>query len=271
MRRIFLVVSISLVFIVSMAFADSVVFQDDFSSGLANWTTGTNTAVNTAPTVGVTGGRVEWTQGWDYIETKADFSGDFRVEVDLARIEGSVACKDFVIEFVGNRSYTGVLRLQYGTTAKDTINLGQGPALDDTNDGWEGVCVEDDTGYKAEMDRVADHTGTATLTYTNGQIKFGFHSTVGTIETPWANAGTMSSTKIRIWATTNSRFVDAVRVYSGSAPPCECSYVDMSNADIVIPCLLIDQDVYSLRLNYDPTITGGYYWKLDLDSIEKIN
>ena len=225
-------------------FGESLVFQDDFSGGLnAHWISGTNTAVNSSPTVGVNSGRVEWTQGWDYIETKTAFSGNFRVEVTLQRSAGSVACKDFVIEFVNARGYTGALRLQYGSINKDSINLGQGPSLDSISTNYEGICVNDNTGYKKEMPTTSTHSGTATLTYADGKIKFGFLSSGGTIETSLATVGTMDETKIRIWATTNSRFVDDVKVYadepqgSGSTgnPPIPGDPVVFDPGHLIVP------------------------------------
>ena len=219
MKKLVLLIPVLLFCFGNIAFGENLVFSDDFSGGLsANWTTGTNTAVNSAPTVGVSGGRVEWTNGWDYIETKASYSGNFRVEVDVQRIQGSVACKDFVIEFVNARGAAGALRLQYGSINKDSINLGQGPSLDSESDGYEGVCIDDNTGYQKEMSATSTHTGVATLTYADGKIKFGFLSSAGTIETPWKTVGAMDATKIRIWATTDSRFVDEVRVYTDDSP-----------------------------------------------------
>ncbi|MFO8084427.1 MAG: hypothetical protein R6U27_08925 [Desulfobacterales bacterium] len=102
------------------------------------------------------------------------------------------------------------------------------------------------------------------------QVKFAFkNNNGGTIETPWKHAGSPGARKIVIWGTTASRFVDAVRVYSLSgAHPENCSCMDMSNFDIVIPCLIVNGVKLRLRLNYDPNISGGIYWKLDESFLE---
>ena len=251
--------------------ADTLIFSDDFSSGFGSqWTTGTNSALNSTVEVRAQNGSVEWYQRYDYIETVQSFDTAFRVEVDLERTQGSVQCKDFAVELVGTENLCGVLRLQYGTITKDTINLGQEPATNSRSANYQGVCVDDVTGYKMEMETVSPHKGTASLTYQDGQVKFAFTNYGGmTIETPWKQAGTLGPRKIRIWATSEYRYVDAVRVYSLSAQPDKsCSYVDMSNFDVVMPCLIFDGVRYRLRLVHDPTIPNGLYWKLDESSIE---
>lgn len=264
----------SVLLMVSAAFgsAETLIFSDAFNNGFGNnWTAGTNTALNPGVAANVQDGRVVWTQPYDYIQTVESFEGPFRVEVDLERIQGSVRCKDFVVELVDTEALSGVLRLQYGGVTKDTVNLGQSPSLNSDNSEYQGVCVEDSTGYISEMATVSPHQGTAVLTYQNNKVKFAFTNYHGEkIETPWKNAGALGPRQVRIWATSGSRFVDAVRIYSldEGIPDNDCASYNGSNADIEIPCLMIDGVKYKLQMQFDPGKTDGYYWKLDPDSLE---
>ena len=199
--------------------SDTVVFQDSFTGALStNWQTGTNRALNAGgPKVGVVGGRVSWTQRYDYIESKQTFSGDFRVEVDLERGAGSNQCKDFVIELVSVVNTSGILRLQYGSIALDSINVGQAPSLNSLSAGYQGICIDDGGPYLNEMATVTPHRGTVSLTYRGGNVTFSFKNNLGeTITTPAVSVGEIGSTRIRIWATMNERYVDEVRVYNSS-------------------------------------------------------
>ena len=64
------------------------VFEDDFSSGLTNWTTGTNPTLsgNASPTVGVANERVNYAQHYDYIQTIDTFGDDFEIQFEVERI-----------------------------------------------------------------------------------------------------------------------------------------------------------------------------------------
>ncbi len=255
--------------------AEELVFSDDFSAGLAaNWTIGTNTAVSDEAAVKVQDGRVEWFQGHDYIESVLSFEGPLRVEVDLERTLASDACRDFTIELAGVEELSGVLRLQYGNIKKDTVNLGAAPFLDSNDRGFEGVCVEDETGYMAEMDTLSPHKGTATLTYKDGKVQFSYTNFEGgKVETPWKQAGTLPASKVRIWSSTKFRFVDAVRVYASAASEGNtgnggCGVVNMENYTISLPCIMIDGVPHQLDLLYDPSIPGGHYWMLDVASLK---
>ncbi len=255
---------------ISTAQAETLIFSDDFSRGFgANWKSGTNTSLNNRPEVSVQDARVAWQQGWDYIETVQSFEEPFRVEVDLERTQGSVQRKDFAVELVGAEGMSGVLRLGYGLDRRHIINLGQAPSRDSAS---LGIRVLDDTGYMAEMPEVLPHKGTLSLTYQENQVKVAFRNQNGeTIETPWKHAGSLGARKIAIWATSDFRFVDAVRVYSLSgAPDGKCAYLDMSNLSIVLPCLMIEGVQVRARLLYDPSVSGGIYWKLDESSLEPV-
>lgn len=261
---------------VGTGFGETLLFSDDFSGGFGNrWTVGTNTAVNSDVTVSVQEGRVAWTQRYDYIETVQSFDGPFRVEVDLERTLGSNRCMDFVVELVDEAGIAGALRLQYGGITKDTVNLGAGPSLNSNGMGFEGVCVEDETGFMAEMDTVSPHKGTAMLTYDAGKVKFSFINIQGdTVETPLKQIGTLQSPTIRIWSC-KSRFVDGVRVYSLGASAdntCDaaCTVLNPQNLDLAVPCLIIGGVKYEVDLHFDPAIPNGYYWKLDMGSLKAL-
>ena len=256
----------------TVAAAETLIFQDDFSAGLTNWQVGYNTAQHEGSQLSVEDGKLSWNQGWDYIETLQSFSGNFRVEVDVERPGASVQCKDYSIELVSTPLYAGALRLQYGLYRKDSILLGQGPDYSSNSSGYQGECIHNSgSEFLQEMDTVTPHTGTASLVYQNGQLMMSFKNINGqTIQTPSASIGNIGSTKIRIAATASQlHYVTAVRVYSlDSTAGSDCATFDPVTWDVNIPCLMIGTQKYSLRLIYDPTIQGGYYWKLDLSSLQ---
>ncbi|WP_139786696.1 hypothetical protein [Desulfamplus magnetovallimortis] len=252
--------------------AETLIFSDDFTSNLSNWSTGTKESLNDAPEIYVEDGRLTWPQGYDYIETNESFTPPIRVEVDLERTQGSVGCKDFSVEFTGTDGIAGVLRLQYGATTKDTINLGSPISITQGGSSGLGVCVNDTTGYTAEMETVSPHQGTVAMTYMDNKVKFSFTNYVGeTIETPWKNFEEPGSKKIRIWATAAFRYVDNVRIYSlsdASQGSENCASVNLTDMNIDMPCIMIDGVKYQAKFNFDPSIQGGLYWKLDPSSLK---
>ncbi len=257
----------------AMAAAETLVFQDDFAAGLGKWQAGCNTAMYAGPRMAVENGKLAWHQGWDYIESNQTFSGNFRVEVDLERTQGSGQCKDFSLELVNAPAFAGAFRFQYGTYRKDSILLGAAPNY--TSRSEYGDCINDSNSpYLREMDTVLGnvHTGTISLTCNNGQLTMTYRNSQGqTIQTPAAYVGDIGATKIRIAATSSGgSYVDAVRVYSldGSAGSADCTTVDLNTLNLDIPCLVINGQKYRLRLLYDPNIQGGLYWKLDLNSLQ---
>ncbi len=239
-----------LLFFFTPALSETLIFEDNFTGALStNWQIGTNTKLNSGgPQVGISGGRVAWTQGWDYIETKQTFSGNFRVEVDLERDAGSNQCKDFVIELTQAQAATGILRLQYGSYAMDSMNVGAGPLTDSIGAGWQGVCIKDGGPYLKEIPTVSPHVGTAAMTCQDQLMVFSFTNYQGgKMETPAISLGSMGGTTIRIWATANSRYVDAVRVYDLSGGcPANMMGVGVEGQDIVlsVPAFCYNGDVF---------------------------
>ena len=220
------------------AFGGTLIFEDNFSGSLStNWQTGTNTALNSGgPTVAIDRGRVTWTQGWDYIETKQTFSGNLRIEVDLERTSGSVQCKDFVIELTQAPAATGILRLQYGSYALDSISVGEGPLTDSIGAGWRGICINDGGSYLTEMPTVTPHVGKGIITYQDQNMILGFENyDAEKIEAPSIYVGDIGGSKIRIWGTSKFRYVDAVRVYDLSGG-CPANMVDvqLEGEDIIL-------------------------------------
>jgi hypothetical protein len=179
------------------------VLSDDFSSGLGNWATGTNTGINPGgPDLSVIDGEVAFRQGYDYIETLDGYSESFEISFDVRRTDGSAQNFDFLVEAVDAPWASGLLRFQYGIQDTFVINIGDAPSttvVGDTGDGVE-TC---DPDYRQSMNRNGQaREGRLTYTYANGAVKLAFtHDVLGTIETAWVNIGTtLSSTTIRIWA-----------------------------------------------------------------------
>ncbi len=222
MKKLFFILFLllAMIFLVGEFSLAATVLDDDFSTGLGNWTTGTNTFINTSSSVSIVNSRVEFDQQYDYIQSKSTFTGDFSVSVELGKVSGSDQCLDFIIELVGAPQTSGLLRLRYGIHNYYSINLGQASTLT-TND--TGNCVDD-----AELHNLKEmgtsgspYKGTATLTYKLGSIKFSFtHSTLGKIETAWVSVGDLGATAVRIWgcgANNAERYVDHVKIDSPSS------------------------------------------------------
>ena len=183
--------------------ASETVLTDDFSSGLGNWSTGTNTGINPGgPDVEVQDGEVAFKQGYDYIETLDTYSESFEISFDVRRTVGSPQNFDFLVEAVEAPWASGLLRFQYGTQDTFVINIGDAPSTTLAGDTGDGVDTCD-PDYRQSMDRNGEaREGRLTYTYASGAVKLAFtHDVLGTIETAWVNIGTtLSSTSIRIWA-----------------------------------------------------------------------
>jgi hypothetical protein len=196
-----LLLCLSIIFFGTGAMGDTV-FTDDFSSGLGNWTVGTNTGINSSADLSVVNGEAAFSQGYNYIETNASFGDSFEISMQVRRTMGSNQNFDFLVEVVEAPDYSGLVRFQYGAKDYFIINVGSAPSI--TNGSETGDVVEScDPDFQQTLDRDGeDHVGTITYTYANGAMKFAFtHDALGTIETPWVNTGaSFSSTTIRIWA-----------------------------------------------------------------------
>ncbi len=267
MRKMMRMAAITLLYTVvvcGMANGETMVFQDSFTGALTtNWTPGTNTAVHAGGhQLAVADGSLVWSQSYDHIESKRTFSGDFRVEVDLERTQGSTRCWDFAIELTSASENTCVLRLQYGSQAVDSINVGAAPSTNTGGSTGTGVCVGDGGQWSAEAPTASPHDGTATLTYQNGNLTFSFMNTNGeTITTGPVAVGDIGETTLRIWAMTNFRYVDEVRVYD-LADGCPSStpslQVGASGYDLTIPSLCYDGQTYELNLKIRLKPDGTY-------------
>ncbi len=268
MRRAISMAALAVLFSVAicgMANGESPVFQDDFTGSLTtNWTPGTNTAVNAGGhQLTVADGRLAWSQKYDHIESKRTFSGDFRVEVDLERTQGSNQCKDFVIELTAAPESTGVLRLQYGGVALDSINVGDGPLTNVAGSTAQGVCIGDGGQWLVEAPTASPHDGTASLTYQDGKLTFSFQNTNGeTITTGPVSVGDIGDTTLRIWGMANFRYVDEVRVYDlADGCPSTATSLEISGEgvyDLTIPSLCVGGQTHQgvnlrIRLNIDGT------------------
>ena len=211
------------------AIAETLQLSDDFSIGLAtNWNVGTNSLYNPGgPTVAIDNEILTYTQEYDFVETKETFSGDVvRVEVDLARVEGSLQCLDFVIEFTGLPNLAGIVRLTYGLQLYDTINIGIAPKTTGNSTTWD--CIYE-ASYGIEIASAPPHEGTATLTYDHGNVTMSWTNDLGvTITSPVASTGvTLTETTVRIWGVGgdgSARYLDNVKIYSGG--DCDCADTD---------------------------------------------
>ena len=259
-------------------FGQTTVLDDDFSGGLgANWSVGTNSALNPGgPTAAVIGGRLEWMQGYDYIESKQTFTGDLNVLVDVERTPGSGECQDFVVELTTARGASGVLLLQNNQPERDSITLGQAPAFDTLAPGWEGSCITAADPNLSEILSVPPQRGLLTLSYAGGFIRLTYENDQGLeIRTERVRVGILGPTAIRIWASGANHFVHRVIVQSIETEPPDftnCAAAELRSADLVldVPCVLVDGIPFEVVLVYDPTKTDGVYFKVDLLSLRPV-
>ncbi len=249
--------------ICGMANGESLIFQDSFTGSLTtNWAPGTNTSIHAGGhQLSVAGGRLAWSQSYDHIESKRTFSGDFRVEVDLERTQGSNQCRDFAFELTTAGEYTGVLRLQYGGVALDSINVGDAPSANGGGSGALGVCIGDGGQWLVETPTTTPHSGTVSLTHQDGTLTFSYTNADGeTITTGPISVGDVGDAKLRIWGMTAYRYVDEVRVYDladGCPSTATSLEIGAASYDLTIPSLCYDGQTYEMnlqiRLNTDGT------------------
>ena len=272
----------SVLIVSGTSFSESLIFSDSFDNGLSSsrWTAGYNAAWNKhseGPAFTVENGKLAWHQAWDYIESTTSFQGDFRVEVDVESPSSHKQCIDFAVELVEVPDYSGAFRFRYGSYAYDGIELGEAPDYEVGGTNAQGICVSihhDGSDFFREMATVQPYTGTLILTYQQGNIKFAFRNSQGrTIETPAAHVGDIAPTAVRIGSNAMfDHYVDAVRVYSLDGDSSDsCATVDLNTLAIDIPCVDVGGVKYKLRLIYDPSIHGGYYWKLDPSSLQPVD
>ncbi|MEE4271184.1 MAG: hypothetical protein V2I67_05900 [Thermoanaerobaculales bacterium] len=234
-RLLCVVVGLVVVFSGATVFGETVL-TDDFSGGLVNWTTGTNTGINPGgPDISVVNEEVAFSQGHDYIETNSSYGDDFEISFQVRRTVGSSQNFDFLVEVVEAPDFSGLMRFRYGIEDYYVINIGSAPSTTDPSGTGDGVDTCD-PDYRQTLDRQGeDNIGTVTYTYSNGAMKFAFtQDNLGTIETPWVSTGaTFSSTKIRIWAMGSgpsgdgTRLIDNVRI-DAPAPGTSGSVDDFS-------------------------------------------
>ncbi len=252
--------------ICGMANGETLSLQDSFTGSLTtNWTPGTNTVKHPGGhQLAVGGGRLAWSQGYDYIESKRTFSGEFRVEVDLEKTQGSSQCWEFAFELTSASEYTGVLRQQYGSIRLDSINVGDAPSTNTGGSTSTGVCIDDGGPWLVEAETVTPHSGTATLTYQGGKLTFSFqNSAEESLTTGPVNVGDIGDSNLRIWGMANHLYVDEVRVYdlSDGCPSTAASLeVGAASYDITIPSLCYGGQTYEMNLRIRLNANGT--WEL---------
>ena len=181
----------------------SVLFSDAFDGDLSNWNLGTNLPQNPdgIPEIAINeNDKAQCEQLYDYMEINRDFTGDFVLSFDIARISGSPSCATTWIQLTGAPDLGGIFRFRYGTIAKESINLGTQPTPDAQPGTWN--CIGEGS-YLVELDNVAaPNEGKVFFTYKSGKIKMGFTDDQGrSIETGEAAVAEFASTRIRIWVT----------------------------------------------------------------------
>ena len=139
------------------AYADQLIFSDDFEGGVLDsnkWISGSGGG--DPNTITVTGGRVQATANSNFIETVQEFSGDFRLEMDVEKVgDSDHSCWDFMVELRAFGGTSGVIRFDY--------------------DGIDGIGIGDtcSEGY-FPLDGNSINKGKAIFTYSNSYLLFSF-------------------------------------------------------------------------------------------------
>ena len=183
------------------AYADQLIFSDDFEGGVLDsnkWISGSGGG--DPNTITVTGGRVQATANSNFIETVQEFSGDFRLEMDVEKVgDSDHSCWDFMVELRAFGGTSGVIRFDY--------------------DGIDGIGIGDtcSEGY-FPLDGNSINKGKAIFTYSNSYLLFSFINDDGDVlHAAGKYVGEYGSGKIRIYLAAHAdspRYVDNVKIYS---------------------------------------------------------
>jgi hypothetical protein len=181
--------------------ADELVFSDDFAKDdlKAKWTTGSTCEENT---IKVVAGRVQATRNCNFIETRQEFSGDLRVELDVEKDGPSFhGCWDFEVELTGASGQAGIIRFDY-----------------DAFDGFAIGMAGESCGDRLHRPASSPNKGKAILTFSAPYVSFAFVDANGkTTLVGSTYAGELSGpSKLRIWLAAHPdtpRYVDNVKVY----------------------------------------------------------
>jgi len=180
--------------------AEELVFSDDFSKPDFDkkWVSGATCEDNT---IKVVDGRVQATLNCNFIQTKEEFSGDLRVEVDVEKVGGQFhGCWDFFVELTGANGAAGVIRFDYNMI--DGIAAGEAPE----------TC-----GDQIHRPASAPNKGRAILHYSAPYLHFTFINADGKVlSTASTFTGGFEKSAVRIWLAAQKetpRYVDNVKVY----------------------------------------------------------
>ncbi len=168
--------------------------SDNFSAELSDtWSVGTNTVINPGgETVEINDGEVVFSQGYDYIQTRRVFGGNFRVEMDVRGTGGSIDCADVYVEMVGLDNMAAMLNF---SDNGDSINIGR-PPVTDVIDVWD--CVAD-APYLNTIANNGVFKGLLKVTCEDGLLQVSFRNSAGRkVATPWVAVSLFSPTSIRI-------------------------------------------------------------------------
>jgi hypothetical protein len=223
--RIFSITFLCLLFTAGLGRASdpSLILSDDFSGNFTdNWIPGMAADQNGTHALSIEDGELVWVQQYDYIESKALFGNNLKVEFDYRAGPGSIQAGEFWVELVALTDageYTaGIYRSQYGLENYHAVNIGRAPLPSDST-------VRDkilDPPYLQTMEPGNPRQGKITFTYKDQQVQMQFENAdQETVTTGWVNTGDFSQTKIRIWGMGGSggpRYIDNVKIYCGSDP-----------------------------------------------------
>jgi hypothetical protein len=192
---------VALVFCSPLLAAEELVFSDDFAKDdlKTRWTTGSTCEENT---IKVVAGRIQATRNCNFIESKQEFTGDLRVEVDVEKDGPSFhGCWDFYIELTGASGEAGVIRFDY-----------------DTFDGFAIGMAGEGCGDKVHRPASSPNKGKAVLTFSAPYVSFTFVDANGKSTTVGsAYAGDLTGpSRLRIWLAAHPdtpRYLDNVKVY----------------------------------------------------------
>ena len=209
----------------SLASDPPLVLSDDFSSSITdNWIPGraANEGGGTHA-LSIEDGELVWVQNYDYIESKALFGNDLKIEFDYRAGLSSIQAGEFWVELVALTDageYTaGIYRSRYGLQNYHAINIGRAPSPADST-------VKDkilDPPYLETLEPGDTRQGKIIFSCADQKVQMQFeNSDQEILSTNQVNTGTFSQTKIRIWGMGSSggpRYIDNIRIYSSSENP----------------------------------------------------
>lgn len=180
-----------------------ILFMETFDSDFSQWVIGTNINQNSdgVPEIIINeSNQAQCDQLYDFMEINMDFTSDFILSLDIARISGSSQCGTLWIQISGDPDFGGIFRFRYGIIDKESINLGTQPGTESQPGTWD--CIGDGAWLQELESVTSPNEGKIVFTYKDGKIKMAFTDDQGrSIETAEADSADFTSTRIRLWVT----------------------------------------------------------------------